>query len=65
MMTVLSPDDAAAIKEKWIALLAPYVARAQADGSALQPGQRHVRCFMAATPLPGPGPRERMSMSDD
>jgi DNA-binding transcriptional ArsR family regulator len=65
MMAVLSPDDAAAIKEKWIALLAPYIARAQADGSALQPGQRHVRCFMAATPLPEPGPGESESMSDD
>jgi DNA-binding transcriptional ArsR family regulator len=65
MMVVLSPDDAAAIKEKWIALLAPYIARAQADGSALQPGQRHVRCFMAVTPLPEPGPGESESMSDD
>ena len=54
MMAVLSPDDAAAIKEKWIALLAPYIARAQADGSALRPGQRLVRYFMAATPLPEP-----------
>jgi DNA-binding transcriptional ArsR family regulator len=65
MMAVLSPDDAAAIKEKWIAALAPYIARAQADGFALQPGQRHVRCFMAATPLPEPGPGESESMSDD
>jgi DNA-binding transcriptional ArsR family regulator len=65
MMAVLSPDDAAAIKEKWTALLAPYIAAAQAGGSALQPGQRYVRCFMAATPLPQPGPRESESMSDD
>jgi DNA-binding transcriptional ArsR family regulator len=52
-MAVLSPDDAAAVKEKWIALLAPYVASADAEHSQLQPGQRHVRYFMAATPLPG------------
>jgi hypothetical protein len=51
-MAVLSPDDAAAIKEKWMALLAPYTAGA--SGRQLQPGQRHVRYFMAATPLPEP-----------
>ncbi len=51
-MAMLSPDDAAAIKKKWMALLAPYTA--QADGRQLQPGQRHVRYFMAATPLPEP-----------
>ena len=54
-MAVLSPEDAAAIKEQWIALLAPYIARASAAGPELQPGQRHVRYFMAATPLPAPG----------
>ena len=54
-MAVLSPDDAAAIKEKWIALIAPYIARARADGAQIQPGQCHVRYFMAATPLPEPG----------
>ena len=56
MMAVLSPDEAAALKEKWIALLAPYVAAARADGSGPQPGQHHVRYFMAATPLPEPKP---------
>jgi DNA-binding transcriptional ArsR family regulator len=59
-MAVLSPDDAAALKEKWIALLAPYAAAARADGAlphpGPQPGQRHVRYFMAATPLPEPEP---------
>jgi DNA-binding transcriptional ArsR family regulator len=58
-MAVLSPDEAAAVKEQWIALLAPYVAKAEAEGSQLQPGQRHVRYFMAATPLPEPEPGEK------
>jgi DNA-binding transcriptional ArsR family regulator len=58
-MAVLSPDEAAAVKEQWIALLAPYVANAEAGGSALQPGQRHVRYFMAATPMPEPEPGEK------
>jgi DNA-binding transcriptional ArsR family regulator len=54
MMAVLSPDEAADLKEKWITLIAPYTAAARADDP--QPGQRHVRCFLAATPLPGPEP---------
>jgi DNA-binding transcriptional ArsR family regulator len=53
-MAVLSPDDAAAIKEKWIALLEPYIARARDADAELQSGQRLVRCFMAATPLAEP-----------
>jgi DNA-binding transcriptional ArsR family regulator len=53
-MAVLSPDDAEAVKEKWIALLEPYIARARDGDAELQPGQRHVRYFMAATPLPEP-----------
>jgi len=50
-MVVMSPDEAADVKEKWIALLAPYIARACADGAQPEPGQRPVRYFMAATPL--------------
>ena len=56
MMAVLSPDDAADLKEKWIALIAPYTAAARAAGPGPQSGQRHVRYFMAATPLPEPEP---------
>jgi len=60
MMAVLSPDDAAVLKEKWIALLAPYTAAARADDALSnpgpRPGQHHVRYFMAATPLPEPEP---------
>jgi DNA-binding transcriptional ArsR family regulator len=58
-MAVLSPDEAAAVKEQWIALLAPYIATAEAEGSSIQPGQRHVRYFMAATPLPEPEPGDK------
>jgi DNA-binding transcriptional ArsR family regulator len=49
-MVPLSPDEAADVKEKWMALMAPYVARARA-GTELQPGQQMVRCFMAITPV--------------
>jgi DNA-binding transcriptional ArsR family regulator len=54
MMAVLSPDEVADLKEKWIALITPYTAAARAGDP--QPGQRHVRYFMAATPLPEPEP---------
>jgi DNA-binding transcriptional ArsR family regulator len=63
-MAVLSPDEAAGIKEKWFALLAPYIASAKTDAPAVQPGQRHVRYFMAATPLPEPAPEESRDASD-
>jgi DNA-binding transcriptional ArsR family regulator len=51
-VAVLSAEDAAEIKKKWQALIEPYVARTEADIRRRQPGQRHVRYFMAATPLP-------------
>src|SRR5882757_51368 len=55
MMAVLSPDEVADLKEKWIALITPYTAAARADDpdppSEPRAGQRHVRYFMAATPL--------------
>jgi DNA-binding transcriptional ArsR family regulator len=51
-VAVLSADEVTEIKEKWKALLEPYIARTEAGSSQLQPGQRHVRYFMAATPLP-------------
>jgi DNA-binding transcriptional ArsR family regulator len=49
-MAVLSPDEAADLKEKWLALLMPYTART--DGRQPRPGQRPVRYFMSAIPLP-------------
>lgn len=63
-MAVLSPDEAAAVKERWIALLAPYVAAAKAEGFQIQPGQRHVRYFMAATPLPEPDSADKRGSTD-
>jgi DNA-binding transcriptional ArsR family regulator len=62
-MAVLSPDEAAAIKEKWMELLATYIARA--DGRQPQPGQRHVRYFMAATPLPEPEAGDSQDAPDE
>jgi DNA-binding transcriptional ArsR family regulator len=50
-LAVVSAEDGAEIRQKWKALLEPYLARTEAS-SQLQPGQRHVRYFMAATPLP-------------
>jgi DNA-binding transcriptional ArsR family regulator len=65
-MAVISPADAAEIKEKWIALLAPYVARAHAGGALqLQPDQRPARYFMAVTPLPDSDPGDSENDSDD
>ncbi len=49
LVAVLSPDEAAELKERWLELLAPYVD----DGRrrTRRPEQRHARCFMAITPL--------------
>lgn len=49
LVAVLSPDEAAELKERWLELLAPYVDARR--GRARRPEQRHVRCFMATTPL--------------
>jgi DNA-binding transcriptional ArsR family regulator len=56
-VAALTPDEAADLKEKWKALLEPYIVRTQAEarttaGQASEPGRRLVRYFMAATPLP-------------
>ncbi|WP_433889319.1 ArsR/SmtB family transcription factor [Streptomyces sp. CA-111067] len=51
-VAALSAADAAELEEKWRALLEPYIARSETAGGPLRPGQRHVRYFMAATPLP-------------
>ncbi len=48
----LSPAELAEIKTQWNELLAPYLARAQANAHRPHPGQRHVRFFLAASPLP-------------
>ncbi|WP_329319705.1 ArsR/SmtB family transcription factor [Streptomyces sp. NBC_01262] len=48
----LTTTDLADIKEQWSQVLAPYLAKADANGARLQPGQRFVRFFLAASPLP-------------
>jgi DNA-binding transcriptional ArsR family regulator len=50
-VTVVSAAEAAEIRTKWKQLLEPYLARAVGSGLQLEPGQRHVRYFMAGTPL--------------
>jgi predicted ArsR family transcriptional regulator len=54
---VVVEREARAIQDKWKALLEPYLARTAAE-SQLRPGQRHVRYFMAATPISDPDPEE-------
>jgi DNA-binding transcriptional ArsR family regulator len=56
-VAICSPEDALEIKDKWKALLEPYLARTAAE-SQLRPGQRHVRYFMAATPISDLDPEE-------
>jgi DNA-binding transcriptional ArsR family regulator len=48
----MTAEEAAEVKKGWKALLAPYEARAEANDFQLQSGQRYVRYFLAATPLP-------------
>jgi DNA-binding transcriptional ArsR family regulator len=64
-IAVVSPDDAAEIREKWQALLEPYTARTEAEGLHLQAGQRHVRYLMAATPIPDHDAGDSENDSDD
>ncbi|MEE4541185.1 helix-turn-helix domain-containing protein [Streptomyces sp. V4-01] len=51
----VTPAEAAELKERWKALLEPYIARARAGGGSAAEAagreQRHIRYFMAATPL--------------
>jgi DNA-binding transcriptional ArsR family regulator len=49
-IAAVSPDEASQLRRQWLALLQPYLDRAP------QPGQRLVRFFLAATPLPTPEP---------
>jgi hypothetical protein len=61
-VAICSPEDALEIKDKWKALLEPYLARTAAE-SQLRPGQRHVRYFMAATPISDLDPEEENDVS--
>ncbi|MEV8564739.1 hypothetical protein AB0436_03980 [Streptomyces sp. NPDC051322] len=54
----VSAAEAAAIKAHWRVILAPYLTRdaaevRSADPDALADDRRHVRYFMAASPLTG------------
>ena len=51
-VAVVSAAEAGEIRAKWKELLAPYLLRAVGSGRRLPPDQRHVRYFMAGTPLP-------------
>jgi DNA-binding transcriptional ArsR family regulator len=64
-VAVISAADAAEIKEKWKALIEPYIVKTGAGGRQLQPGQSYVRYFMAATPIPDFDPRDSDNDSDD
>jgi DNA-binding transcriptional ArsR family regulator len=63
-VAVMTAAEAADIKAQSRALLEPYFARAVAGGLNLEPGQRHVRFFMAGTPLPGFDPNQKDAPHD-
>jgi DNA-binding transcriptional ArsR family regulator len=48
----LTVDEAAELKRRWRELVAPFEERIAAGGFPPPDGHRHVRYFMAATPLP-------------
>ncbi len=54
-VAMLSAEEAVELKEKWKALLEPYLVR---NGTSAAPGQRYLRYFMAATPLQTSTPDE-------
>lgn len=64
-VAVVSAEEAAEIRDKWHALLEPYLARTAADSAEHRAGQRHVRYFMAATPLPDLEAGDSDNESDD
>jgi hypothetical protein len=45
----VTPAEAAELRAQWRALLEPYLGRRSAD----HPDTRHVRYFLAATPIEG------------
>lgn len=53
-VATMTADEAAELKARWKEMLAPYLARSVGGGLNPLPGQRHVRYFMAGTPLPEP-----------
>ncbi|WP_051944827.1 winged helix-turn-helix domain-containing protein [Streptacidiphilus rugosus] len=51
-IAVLTVEQAAELKEQMWELIRPHLVSAGADARALRPGERAVRYFIAATPLP-------------
>jgi DNA-binding transcriptional ArsR family regulator len=51
-VVALSADEAHALKQQWRELIAPYITRTEDHQYRPQPGQRLVRYFHAAAPLP-------------
>jgi DNA-binding transcriptional ArsR family regulator len=51
-VALLSAAEYEQVKKQFIELLEPYFDRAVGSGLRPEPGQRHVRYFMAGTPLP-------------
>ncbi|MFC1415700.1 winged helix-turn-helix domain-containing protein [Streptacidiphilus cavernicola] len=48
----MTAEQLAAVKQSWLDVLAPHIAAFEASGGELRPGQRFVRFFTAAAPLP-------------
>jgi hypothetical protein len=51
-VVALSADEARALKQQWRELIAPFITRTEDHQYRPQLGQRFVRYFHAATPLP-------------
>jgi predicted ArsR family transcriptional regulator len=45
-------EEAAGIRRSWEQIMAPFTARTESAGFRALPGQRTVRYFMSATPMP-------------
>jgi DNA-binding transcriptional ArsR family regulator len=48
----MTAAESAELKKQWRALLAPFEERAAQNNHRLEEGQRYVRYYLAATPLP-------------
>lgn len=59
-VAVLTAEEAAGLRERWLELLAPYIARTAGHGPVPPDDRRRVRYFLAATPVPAAsGPEGR------
>lgn len=57
-VALVTRAEAAELRERWKALLEPYLDRTRTADRARRPDQHYVRYFMAATPLPTFDPEE-------